>query len=337
MKPVHGSISAAALCLTSLALAPQAFSTELTLPRDGWTSWQVAAVDAAPDWCCWSDSRNFRDASRAACRLDSDQGGYGSRDHAKTDLARIYARTAGGRIDRFRVLSASCPVETDTPIHDLGSVAQDDSARWLTQLARQRESSTATRRHSGDDVLAALAINRGDLARDALAGIARNDARDEARKQAVFWLALVRGNEGADITSSVMFNDKDAEVREHAAFALGQSKSPRAGADLVRLGNTDRDAEVRGQAWFWLAHRAAPEAEQAIFAALRKEQDDDVLDRAIVALSRLPDARATRALIAAAEDRSLSRELRKRAVFWLSHSESDAAQAYLEQILTANY
>jgi hypothetical protein len=154
MKLSHPSIGAAALCLTSFMLAPQACSAELTLPRDGWTSWQVAAVDGAPDWCCWSDSRNFRDAARASCRLDSDQDGYGNRDHATTDAVRVYARTAGGKIDRLRALSATCPVETVTPVRDLGTVSEDDSARWLTDLAKQSK-----------DALPALAINRGDRAR----------------------------------------------------------------------------------------------------------------------------------------------------------------------------
>ena len=138
---------------------------------------------------------------------------------------------------------------------------EDDSARWLMDLAKQSK-----------DVLPALALNRGDRARDALAGIARNDTRDETRKQAVFWLAMLRGNEGADITASVMFNDRNADIREHAAFALAQSEAPRAPADLIRLGNTDSSAEVRGQAWFWLAHMGTLDAEHAIFAALRKNR-----------------------------------------------------------------
>lgn len=53
-------------------------------------------------------------------------------------------------------------------------------------------------------------------------------------------------------------------------------------------------------------------------------------------LAQLPDDRATRALIAAAQDQTLSREQRKQAVFWLAQSESDAAQSYLEKILTMN-
>ena len=40
-------------------------------------------------------------------------------------------------------------------------------------------------------------------------------------------------------------------------------------------------------------------------------------------------------MIAAAEDKSLSREQRKRAVFWLSQSKSNAALAYLDKVLAA--
>jgi len=295
MKSAHRWISTAALCLASLALEPKVFAAELTLPPDGWVSWQVAAVDGAPDWCCWSHGNNFRSAPRTACKLDGRQDSWGNRDDETTDQVRIYARTAGGKLDRLRVLSVTCPAQAATPIRDLGTVSENDSARWLVGLAKQKN----------EDVLTALAINRGDVARDALSDIARNDTRGETRQKAVFWLAQVRGQEGAAITSSVMFNDKDPEVREHAAFALSQSETPRVEADLTRLLNTDENAEVR---------------EGAVFA-----------------LSQLPDERATRALIATAENRSLARELRKKAVFWLSQSESDAAQKYLERVLTANH
>jgi HEAT repeat protein len=295
MKSAYRWISTGALCLASLALEPKVFAAELTLPRDGWVSWQVAAVDGAPDWCCWSNGNNFRNAPRTACKLDGKQDSWGNRDDETTDQVRIYARTAGGKLDRLRVLSITCPAQAATPIRDLGTVSENDSARWLVGLAKQKN----------EDVLTALAINRGDVARDALSDIARNDTRGETRQRAVFWLAQVRGQEGAEITSSVMFNDKDPEVREHAAFALSQSETPRVEADLTRLLNTDKDDEVR---------------EGAVFA-----------------LSQLPDERAARALIATAENRSLARELRKKAVFWLSQSESDAAQKYLERVLTANH
>ena len=134
-----------------------------------------------------------------------------------------------------------------------------------------------------------------------------------------------------------MFNDKDPDVREHAAFAITQSKSPRVAADLIRLGNTDKDGEVRAQAWFWLAHTGAPDAEERDRCGAQEGSPTTTFASRPSSRSRsLPDERATRALIAAAEDRSLSREQRKRAVFWLAQSESEGAQTYLEKVLTGN-
>ena len=150
MKLVYRSISAVALCLASLALAPQARSAELTLPRDGWASWQVAAVEGAPAWCCWSRLQTTFATHRgrpADSTTSSDN--FGNRDDATTDTVRVYARTAGGKIERLRVLSATCPVEAATPIRDLGNVAEDDSARWLIALAKRRPDKDVDRESAG--------------------------------------------------------------------------------------------------------------------------------------------------------------------------------------------
>ena len=322
----------AALLLT---VSVPANAAEPTLPRDGWVSWQVAAVDGAPSWCCFS-SWNDRDPSRMTCNLDGGRNGYGIRHgDATTDTVKVYARQSGGKLDRLQVVAAACPVETKTPIQPLGNVSEEDSIRWLVTRAKQDVPDAITGEPMGQSALAALAMHRGDAARDALAKFAR-DPRVETRKWSVFWSSMVRGAEGADLASSVMFNDRDAEVREHAAFALAQSKAPRVAPDLIRLGNTDQASDVRSKAWFWLAHTGAPDAERAISAALRKDGDEEVREEAIFALSQLPDERATRALIGVAEDQSLAREQRRRAVFWLAQSEAPAAQAYLERVLARN-
>ena len=319
--------------LLACAIARPTQGAEPKLPRDGWVSWEVDAVDEAPAWCCFG-SWQSRDIDRATCKLDVKSNGYGTRHDEITETVKVYARSTGGKLDRLQVLSAGCPVETKTPVQLLADVTTDDSTRWLANQVKQSGVDVSSREPLSQSALAALAMHRGIPARDALGGFARDDSRHEMRKSSVFWLAQLRGTEGADITSSVMFNDKVAEVREHAAFALSQSKAPRVVPDLVRLGNTDKDGEVRAKAWFWLAQNGAPQAEAAIIAALRKDADDNVREQAIFALSQLPDERAAKALIAAAEDTSLSREQRKRAVFWLSQSESDAALVYLDQVLT---
>lgn len=265
-----GRLPALAVVLAvGFATAPQARSAAPQLPRDGWVSWTVATTDTAPLWCCWKNGRGEATA-REPCRLDARTQGFGARGrHETTDAATIYVRTADGKIDRLRVLAASCPVETTTPVRALADVSADDSVRWLVAQARQHDRHAGKHEPIVEQVLAALALHRGAGAFRELASLARADERGPTRKWAVFWLAQA-GQPGAEgVLAGALRTDPDGEVREHAVFAL----------------------------------------------------------------TLLPDERATRALIATAEDRSLPREQRKRAVFWLAQSESDSAQAYLDQVL----
>jgi hypothetical protein len=321
-------VHAAAVC-AALAFASQARAADLPLPKDGWAGWEVEAVEDAPAWCCWKGWDNHA-AGNPVCNLDGIRNGYGSRDNAKTDAIRVYARFANGKVEQVRALAASCPVETKTPIKKLDDIATDDSARWLFGVAKTAGGDI------GEDTLAALAMHRGTVALEGVGAMARGDAREETRKHAVFWLAILRGAPGAEITTAAMFSDESAEVRKHSAFALTQSKSAGVTADLTKLGNSDKDGDVRAQAWFWLAHTGAPNVEDALIAASKKDTDDRVREQSIFALSQLPDDRATAALIKAAQDKTLSREQRKRALFWLAQSQSTGAQAYLDKVLEAN-
>lgn len=297
------------------------------LPADGWASWQVDAVAGAPNWCCfdWQGKR----AGSATCRLDGHNQGYGSRDRDDAvEAMRIYARFERGVLTRIRALGPSCPAEAKTAIADLGELATDASAGWLASQANTNEDLAG-------DVLAALAVHAGPVARDALLDIARHGPDRENRKNAVFWMGQVRAADSGRELEAIMFDDADPQLREHAAFALSQSDLPGRTAALVRLGKTDREPEVRGQAWFWLAQTGAPESEAAIAEALRSERDDEVREQAIFALSQLPDERAVDALGAIVKDPSRSREERKRALFWLGQSDSPRAQTYLADILDA--
>ena len=327
IRTVRAAIAGAALMLST-----QSPAAELALPRDGWVSWQVEAVEDSPAWCCWS-SWGDNPVAAGSCKLDEDRQGFGARDHTKTDSIRLYARFADGKLERLRALSANCPVESRTPIHDLDPVSTDDSARWLAGLTKDR---ALAGRHDefGDSLLAALAVHRGSLPLDTLSDMARANSSEETRKHAIFWLAEVRGIAGADVVSTLMFNDLSAEVRKHAAFAMTQSKSSHIADDLIRLGKQDRVGDVRAQAWFWLAQTGAEHAEEAIATALRDDPDNHVRERAVFALSQLPGDRGTNALISVAEDRSLSHEERKRALFWLGQSSSKVAQAFLDKVLT---
>lgn len=311
--------------------ASQTRAADLTLPKDGWAAWQVEAVDNAPAFCCYEwDNKH---STPATCKLDGVNHGYGSNDHAKTDSVRVYAKFEGGKVQKLRALDAACPVEAKSPIQKLENVSTDDSARWLAALVKQ---TSMAKGDMGDDVFAALGLHRGDIALTALSDSARNGKETEERKRAIFWLSQLRGEPGAKVTSEAMFADSDSEIRKHAAFAIAQTKLPLATASLVRQGKTDKDADVRAQAWFWLAQTGVADAEGAITKALNTDADDHVREQAVFALSQLPDDRAPKALMMVAQDRTLSKEQRKRALFWLGQSESPEAAAYLDKVLMGN-
>lgn len=338
MPACLGPLPRAAL-LFAVALLSAGPGAALDLPRDGWVSWQVPAVEGAPAWCCFGDWRDTD--QKGICQLDEKDYGYGNRgrDDAATSV-RLYARFEAGTLKKLRALDAACPVNAASAIKPLENISVDDSARWVAKLVvpRTAEKRSAENRLNGD-ALAALAMHRGNVARESLTAIARKDASVENRKDALFWATQVRGIEGIDIVSPSLFDDTEAKVREHAAFALSQSqkKTARSVAPLlIRAATSDREAKVRSQSWFWLAQSKAAETEAAIRAALPKETESRVREQAIFALSQLPPVRAATALMAVAEDKSLAREERKRAIFWLGQMKSDQAVAYFDRLLTSS-
>ncbi len=297
----------------------------LVFPRDGWVSWEIETIAAAPAWCCF-DWRS-RNTSKAECQLDGPSQGYGSSDDDEgVSKMRVYAHFTLSKLDRLRALAISCPVVTKNAVQPLDAVTAEASLRWLT---------TVVTPHSklSDDALAALAVHKGDTANDALGQIARSDASTENRKQALFWATQLRGADGLRMTLPFLFDDKDARVREHAAFAVAQTKSPQAVAALIKQGREDASTQVRAQAWFWLAQTGAADAEAAIRSALATESSRHVREQAVFALSQLPEPQNIAALVRIAEDRSLARGDRKQALFWLGQSQSAEAMKYLDKLL----
>jgi hypothetical protein len=298
------------------------------MSADGWHTWRVAAAESAPNWCCFA--WNGGNLQTESCDLDSRHGNYGSSDDSVSGVGemQMYALMNDGKVSKVRTLSPQCRVSSRVTITDLGFVAGDESIEWLARLVTPRTKVSA-------DALAAIAVHAGDNPLDVLVDVARDDGSFESRKDAIFWMAQVRGADAESQIEKLMFNDENPDFREHAAFALSQSDAPGRVVALVQLGNKDSAADVRSKAWFWIAQTGAAESEVEIQKAIRDERDSDVREQAIFALSQLPDERATEALVNVIEDRRLSSEDRKHALFWLAQLDSDPALAYLERILSS--
>jgi len=299
------------------------------MTNDGWHTWRVAAVNNAPEMCCFRWNQGT--ATRQGCNLDSRSGGFSTSSDV-IDVSKglqVFVRLDDGDVAEIRALSASCPVTSDEPIVDLGPVTDAASVAWLGNYI-QPDSELASA------AIAAVSVHIGEEAVELLLKTAESRDDQDNREDAVFWLAQVRIEETSAELKKFIFDDEDADIREHAAFSYAQSDAQDTADVLIRQGRTDEDPGVRSQAWFWLAQSGADESEAAIRKAMRDDDDEDVREEAVFALSQLPDDRAVKALADILEDSSLDLEVREQALFWLAQTASDEAFEYIDRILTSN-
>ena len=296
---------------------------------NGWTTWQVKAVEDAPEMCCfkWRNGST----SRQDCHLDRDAGGFVNSQRSATSAAtiQIFAYIAEGAIQSLRTLSSNCPITANSSIADLGLVGTDESVDILRTLVNGNK-------EIAYDAIASIAVHHGEKATAILLDVAENDPDTDLREESIFWMAQSRIGDTATALKRYLLNDKNPDIREHAAFAYSQSTADDVSATLIRQGNTDSHPDVRAQAWFWLAETGAPESEKEIGRVLRNDPDPDVREEAVFALSQLPEGRAVRALAEVLEDRELSLEIREQALFWLAQTESEEAFEYIDRLLSNN-
>lgn len=235
----------------ALLAASHASLAELALPTEGWASWEVAASDEAPSWCCIQWQRKC--VSRAAaCDLDGRNNGYGSQGRSDTaDTMRVYARFAGGKLEKLRTLSSACEVTAQTPIRDLGPVAPAESARWLSSQLPLGGKRLA------DDTLASLSVHRGST--PILIRLGAGDANPKVRSQAWFWMSQASAPETEGAIAAALKKEADRKVREQAIFALSQLPGERAAKALAAMAaDTSLPREDRKHAIFWLGQVDSP-------------------------------------------------------------------------------
>ncbi len=121
------------------------------------------------------------------------------------------------------------------------------------------------------------------------------------------------------------------DIDHHRLYpALAAHGNDAAAAELKSRAGRGR-GDARDEAWFWIARLARPSAETMLFAALEGDAGDD--EQLVFALSQLPAARGTNALLRVLKQPSQPIETRKRALFWLGQSDDPRAQQEIAAIL----
>jgi hypothetical protein len=170
-------------------------------------------------------------------------------------MLAIFARVAGGQVERIRTFTAACPVDAGgRTVHWLTSVRPADGVAWLSRLA-----GSDTRRLA-DGAMTALAMHADPGALDWLLTAARTADSPRVRGQALFWLSQRAGQRAVGAISEALDRDPDTDVKKRAVFALSQLPSDEGVPRLIDVARSHSNKAVRKQAFFWLGQSKDPRA-----------------------------------------------------------------------------
>ena len=224
----------------------------------GWSSWAVKAAPGARNWCCFTNFGN----SAERCNLDAREQSYGSRDHSSTDKIRLYAKVDAGKLAQLRVFGASCPVDSNSPVTDLGELDAKPSLAWLDQGMTQEKL-------SADTLLAAMAMH--EQADSYLRGYALGHKSAKVRGQSWFWRTQVPVAGVENEALAQLSRESAGSVHEQIVFAISQLPAPRAIPALISaIENRKLSWNQRKKAFFWLAQSKDKRALDYLDAALAK-------------------------------------------------------------------
>jgi HEAT repeat protein len=179
----------------------------------------------------------------------------------------------------------------------------------------------------------ALSQNKHADAIKLLQQIAQHDKDQAQQADAIFWLSQT--DHVADLPTFLVgllsATDK-SEIKEKAIFSLSQINNAESNQALTNLAKDHKDVAVREKALFWLAQNSPEQAQKAALNILDLGGKDSELENAVFVLSQLPSQQSSAALFAIVKG-DYPRNIKKKAIFWLTQSDDEAVLTQLEQWL----
>ena len=171
----------------------------------------------------------------------------------------VLTRVEGGVVTRVRTVTPDCEIDaTGAILVWLDGVTPNDSVAFLSSLVSRADAARGDR--ITDPALAALAMQAGDGAGDALVRVAKSHPIARVRGQALFWLSQRAGAVALPTIANAVDADPDTEVKKKAVFALSQLPKDEGVPKLIEIARAHRNVEVRRQAFFWLGQSKDPRA-----------------------------------------------------------------------------
>jgi HEAT repeat protein len=159
----------------------------------------------------------------------------------------------------------------------------------------------------------------------------REDAPEDLRANAIFWLGQRSGSEDAAFLRALYGRIRNPELREKILFSIAQSGDPASADWLLDIArNRQEPMELRKNALFWAGQGKASIGELVRLYA--DVSDSEMREQLVFVYSQRSEREALDKLLDLAR-RDPDPEIRKKALFWIGQSKDPRATKIIEDIL----
>lgn len=263
-------------------------------------------------------------------------------------LQRVLARRdPGSECLRRRAMFLVAQKKTDQTEDILLGAARNDpdpevrqqAVFWLSQVNSDRAVAAldSILRMSRDPELQdkavfALSQQQSPRAGAALRAFAeRDDASEELREKAIFWMGQKGGKENGDYLRGLYGRLKNKNLKEKLLFSISQSSDPESAAWLLGVvRNRQEPVEVRKTALFWAGQGKASIADLTRLYDTMDEQE--MREQLVFVYSQRREPQAFDKMLDIAK-RDPDPEIRKKAIFWIGQSKDPRATQFIQELL----
>lgn len=183
-----------------------------------------------------------------------------------------------------------------------------------------------------DKAIFALSQQDSPKARQALRDFAlRPSVSNDLREKAIFWISQGNDPERLGFLKSLYGQLHTEELREKILFSVSQVEGRESQQWLLQVaGDANENIELRKKALFWVGQSDMPVGE--LFTIYDRLANQEMKEHMIFVISQRNEKAAVDKLIQIARTET-DRELKKKAVFWLSQSDDPRVAEFLASLL----
>jgi HEAT repeat protein len=211
---------------------------------------------------------------------------------------------------------------------------------WLSQVNTERSVTAldsvlmrSTDREIQEKAIFALSQHGSERAGEILRRfIDRDDAPDDLKANAIFWLGQEHGGENIQYLQEIYPRLKTEELKEKVIYSISQNDDERSRRWLMDLAlNASEPMELRKKALFWAGQKG--DVAIADLAKLYSTMGDrEMKEQLIFTYSQRHEPEAVDQLMAIAE-KEPDKELRNKAIFWLGQSDDPRVAEFLLRLI----